>query len=489
MAQEESNVSADTVTDAQALNYHLMHPGGDSAPGDPNAAFCLDGIYHMHYILRHKWRGEKSYSFVHVTSEDLLRWTWHTTKLQPAFTGHGMFSGTGFVTKDGAPAAIYHGQDSGRNWIALAKDRQLSAWQKPFAIEPLTADGRVPEMRHWDPDCFIIGDTYYAISGGHYPPVLRSRDLKTWTYLGDFLAHELPDTAIGEDISCPNFFQIGDKWMLLCISHPYGCRYYLGDWDAQREQFVPQSHGRMNWRRPQQSVYAALDRDYFAPESLLTTDGRRVMYAWLRSMHDDIAERTIQSLPRELSLDSQGRLRMRPLRELESLRYDHAVMRDLAVAPTDTDAAMLASDMLTTLDGDSYEIQLTIARDQAQRKRLGIQLFADKEREGLPILLLPEYGVIRVGSTEAPFRADELDADEDLVLRIYVDKYLVEVFVNDRQAVAAPCMEYQAANGVRAYSFYEATTISHVDIWRLRATNAGFFDARDSRIWQVDTGD
>ena len=29
------------------LNYHLMHPGGDSIPGDPNAAFCLDGVYHL----------------------------------------------------------------------------------------------------------------------------------------------------------------------------------------------------------------------------------------------------------------------------------------------------------------------------------------------------------------------------------------------------------------------------------------------------------
>jgi hypothetical protein len=24
-----------------SLNYHLMHPGGDSGPGDPNAAFYL----------------------------------------------------------------------------------------------------------------------------------------------------------------------------------------------------------------------------------------------------------------------------------------------------------------------------------------------------------------------------------------------------------------------------------------------------------------
>ena len=30
----------------QILNYHLMHPGGDSAPGDPNVAFYLDGVYH-----------------------------------------------------------------------------------------------------------------------------------------------------------------------------------------------------------------------------------------------------------------------------------------------------------------------------------------------------------------------------------------------------------------------------------------------------------
>ena len=38
------SVAADRV-----LNYHLMHPGGDSVPGDPNPAYCLDGVYHLHY--------------------------------------------------------------------------------------------------------------------------------------------------------------------------------------------------------------------------------------------------------------------------------------------------------------------------------------------------------------------------------------------------------------------------------------------------------
>src|SRR6056297_329164 len=113
--------------DPLALKFHLLHPGGESSPGDPNAAFHLDGTFHLHYILGHEWNGKRSFSFVHVTSPDLLHWTWQPTKLQPSFTGHGMFSGTGFLTKEGQPAVIYHGQASRRNWIAVAKDRQLTA--------------------------------------------------------------------------------------------------------------------------------------------------------------------------------------------------------------------------------------------------------------------------------------------------------------------------------------------------------------------------
>lgn len=194
-----------------ALNYHLMHPGGASQPGDPNAAFYLDGVYHMHYILAHQWKESRSFSFVHVTSPDMLHWMWRPTTLQPAFTGHGMYSGTGFITKEGRPAVIYHGQASGRNQIAIARDRELSAWEKPYPVEVRTAEGSEAMIGHWDPDCFIVGDTYYAVSGGAKPPIFRSKDLKNWTLIGDFLHHELPDTTIGEDISCPNFFRLGSR--------------------------------------------------------------------------------------------------------------------------------------------------------------------------------------------------------------------------------------------------------------------------------------
>lgn len=246
------------------LNYHLMHPGGYNEPGDPNLAYWLDGVYHLHYIIRHPFPEPNGLSFVHVSSPDMLHWTWHKTNLQRAFTGHGIFSGTGFLTKEGKPAAIYNGWGSGKIQIAIAKDNRLEEWEEPFPIEP--AGGG-------DPDCFLIGDTYCAINGGRNPPLYKSNDLRLWTPAGNFLAHDLPDTIVGEDISCANFFPLGNKWMLLCISHALGCRYYIGEWDAKAERFVPERHGRMNWRREDQPLYGFLEvADFFAPQELI--DGR-----------------------------------------------------------------------------------------------------------------------------------------------------------------------------------------------------------------------
>lgn len=489
-------VTSPDVSDELALNFHLMHPGGASLPGDPNAAFCLDGVYHLHYILAHPWQNKRSFSFVHVTSPDMLHWTWQKTKLQPAFTGHGMFSGTGFLTTEGKPAAIYHGQGSGRNQIAIAKDRQLSEWRKPYPVEVRNADGTEAKIvRHWDPDCFLIGDTYYAISGGEQPPLLKSNDLKNWTYVGPFLKHDMSDVAYGEDVSCPNFFQLDNKWMLLCISHPLGCRYYIGDWDAQAEQFVPATHGRMNWRRDDQSLFGQPPWrvDFFAPESLRTTDGRRVMWAWLATIGNsagNMDNRTIQSLPRELSLSGDGNLRIKPLRELETLRGDPLVFSDITISNLTREVLPTSPPngiRIATLGSDAVEIRISIDREQAARKLFGFTLFSDGEGGGLPIIFRPETGTLRVGTTEAPFAVSDLTAGEDVQLRIFIDKYLVEVFANDRQAVVASHADYAGKRDLTAFTVGAATAIRKVQIWNLKSTNQGFRQAQQNRSWEPET--
>ncbi|MCX6996413.1 MAG: hypothetical protein NTV49_04855 [Kiritimatiellaeota bacterium] len=56
------------------LTYHLLHPGpGGAMPGDPNCAFYWKGLYHLHYIYNHR----TGFAFAHVSSKDLVHWTWH----------------------------------------------------------------------------------------------------------------------------------------------------------------------------------------------------------------------------------------------------------------------------------------------------------------------------------------------------------------------------------------------------------------------------
>ena len=43
-AAEAQPGKPNTPTEKDVYNFHLQHPGGVSSPGDPNAAFYLDGV-------------------------------------------------------------------------------------------------------------------------------------------------------------------------------------------------------------------------------------------------------------------------------------------------------------------------------------------------------------------------------------------------------------------------------------------------------------
>lgn len=449
------------------LTYHLAHPGPRGAfPGDPNPAFFYKGRYHLHYIYEHK----EGFAFAHVSSTDMVRWQWHPTTLSPKNTGHGMFSGTGFLTKEGQPAMIYHGFGSGKNQIALALDDNLEQWAKPIPLNPLMPNGQKPTFNSWDPDCWLNNGTYYAIGGGKDPKLMKSDDLKNWVYLGELFHKDFPaDIGVpkGEDVSCANMFKLGDKWMLLCISHALGARYYLGDF--KDEKYLPTHHAMMNWAR----------WDTFAPESLLTEDGRRVMWAWCTAGQNgrqkvgrkkdfpsllNLAkfQAGIQCLPRELSLSEDGMLRIKPLRELESLRDEKKVVKDLTVKG---DSIHLLDD----IKGDTIELEVIISAPQA--KEFGINLLCDEKGEnGFPISTGTGAKTLTVDYVNPPF---ELKPNEDLTLRIFIDKSMIEVFVNDRQATVA-WHEYSPENlRVSLFSKGGDIVVKQLTAWKMKSIYEG----------------
>ena len=133
----------------------------------------------------------------------------------------------------------------------------------------------------------------------------------------------------------------------------------------------------------------------------------------------------MQSLPRELELPEDGVLRIKPLRELETLRYDAKSSDELAVKDGATVRFGIAA--------DAMEMEVTFESPAA--KEFGIDVLCDADGEnGMRMAVMPESKTLRVGNAHAPF---ELKDGEDLTLRIFIDKNLVEVFANDRQAAVA----------------------------------------------------
>jgi sucrose-6-phosphate hydrolase SacC (GH32 family) len=102
-------------------------------------------------------------------------------------------------------------------------------------------------------------------------------------------------------------------------------------------------------------------------------------------------------------------------------------------------------------------------------------------------LFRPETGTLRVGTTEAPFSIADLPKGEDVELRIFIDKYLVEVFANDRQAMVASHAAYRGKPDLNAFTVGAPTTIKKLEIWKLQPTNQGFREAQKNRIWEPDT--
>lgn len=439
------------------LTYHLIHPGpGGTYPADPNCALFWKGRYHLHYIYQ---PGRYNHCFAHVSSADMVHWAWKPTSLLTANTHHGMFSGTAFVTREGKPAVIYHGLGSGKNQISIALDDSLEQWSPPYPLEAKTAAGQPSAVKFWDPDCWLDDGTYYAISGGKPAFLFKSADLKEWLELGPLLHPDMPkDLGVSpaEDISCPNMFKIADpsagpgksKWMLLCISHGMGCRYYLGDFKDGK--YLPSFHGRMNWR----------GHEVFAPESLLTPDGRRVMWAWCELKGP--FQGGIQCLPRELSLGKDGRLRIAPLRELATLRGEE---KRQGLATLKSGDAREFKDM----SGDALEIEATFKPGTAAR--FGLQVHCDPSgSNGFAVAVDPAAKTLTLGGTlKVPF---ELASAEEAQLRVFVDKYMVEVFANGRQAALAAHAYKPEHVGVRFYCEGGSATLKSARCWKMKSAYA-----------------
>jgi sucrose-6-phosphate hydrolase SacC (GH32 family) len=463
----EANRSARALREKLASDplrpgYHFVIPEGTGMPFDPNGAIFWKGRYHLFYIYQDK--GDHHWG--HVSSTDLFHWRHHPTGLLS-----GMFSGNCFLDERGRPTMCYHQVGQG-NAMAVALDDELNEWKKlpsnPITPKTQLGDPHHGKYRSWDPFGWREGNTYYAIFGGEHAGLAKAPALEgEWKYVGDFLANTVPGVSINEDISCADFFKLGDRHMLLCISHRLGARYYLGEWKG--EQFHPTFHEKMSW----------VDNSYFAPESLVDDRGRRIMWAWLMDlpqfkMHADNGWSGTMSLPRVLNLTPQGTLRMNPPAEIERLRYN---------AKTKSNLEIRADGDLALADIRGTSLELNIQMSAADAKQYGVKVCASPggEEETLVYYDATEkklkIDTMKSGLSNSPKTIEggpcELQGGEPLQLRIFVDKSVIEVFANDgRQAIMRRVYPTRSdSTGVALFSKGGPATVRRLEAWEMMPSN------------------
>lgn len=504
------------LSDPYRPAYHFSVPEDRGKPADPNGAFYSNGLYHLMYLYK---RAGQGFSWGHVSSKDMLHWRHHPDALVPSDGDEGVYSGGAFVDDDGS-AVLSYWMLWGNKGIGLAKnmDRNFDNWQK-FKSNPVikSSDWGITDLKDKSGKEIHVGSAdpsniwkkdgkYYMLTGNllvlrkygsrgkglpanmEKPPLPKdstnyqgdrlylfsSSNLENWDYMHEFYKSDRQWTSKTEDNMCPTFLPLplspeggkpSDKHLLLFISHNMGSQYYIGDY--RKDKFYPNNHGRMTWK----------DNAYFAPEAFVDGQGRQIMWSWIFDDRPDSLKAYYgwtgtYGLPRSLWLGEDGKLRMRPIKELETLRLNKKTILGFTVNSD-------KEEKLNELGSKLLELELTIEPNKASQFGVKVCVSEDGREETL-IYYDSKDQKLKVDTRksglefgrkiieEAPF---ELKKGEPLVLRIFVDKSIVEVYANDRQAIARTIYPTLDGTGISLFSKGDDILVESINAWELSPSN------------------
>lgn len=467
MLAEANQAVADSAAkigdDPQRPHYHLMTAA--NWINDPNGPVYHDGYWHMFFQHNPYIADFGPMGWGHVRSPDLAHWEHCPIAIMPTaggYDGAGCWSGS-VVIHEGLPTMIYSGVANMTLWsidddippsdrqripqgyydeflleidqetqcVATSSDGMLT-WDKHPANPVIPA---IPEgldlIGFRDPFLWKESDgRWYMLLGsgikgrGGVALLYRSPDLIAWEYLKPLYIGDPAESGINWE--CPNFLDLGAKHMLVVSPHGRPI-YWLGEY-ADRA-FMPDGPARrLDWGDV-----------FYAPNSLRDPSGRWLMWGWVREARprDQYAAAgwaSCLTLPREITLDSSGELRVKPAAEMKQLRGDAQFCDTVEVAAG-------APTALAGASGDRLEIFCQVVSADCQRLCLQFRRSPDGNqrtelvydfRAGV-LRLLRDESTDEDGVTVEPCECQlRLAAGEALALTVYLDNSVIEIYANDK---------------------------------------------------------
>jgi beta-fructofuranosidase len=421
--QDVDKMKSSRECDSGFPSYHIAPNYG--LLNDPNGLCYFNGAHHIFYQWTPVGPVHGMKYWYHLSTKDFVNFTDHGVALQPdkEYDSHGVYSGGAWVENDKA-MLFFTGNKRDENWhrtstLCFATMSAEGAIQKHGVI----IENEYYSEHFRDPKVWKKDDNYFLVVGAQTLQqqgsmvLYQSKDLTTWQHKGPI---KTKLTDLGYMWECPDFFELdGMSVMLfspqgLSSNNPYDFKNIYSVTYILGEQLNLDTMELEHHQKIQQPDYGF---DFYAPQSYLDGDGRRILIAWIGLPEIDTPSVQHQwagvlSLPRELSL-REGFLIQTPLAELKNLRKSEIVFSK--------SHELDSTSCLIQLEVGSEAFELELSNPKGDRV-----IFAASEHEftfdrsEMTHLYAEEFGCVR--------KAPRLDKQQ--IIEIYLDNSVIEIFIN-----------------------------------------------------------
>lgn len=477
-AQKEIDGKKDTVKKGKMRqNYHFMPQTGWM--NDPNGLIFFRGRYHYFYQYNPYHGFWDCMYWGHAVSEDLIHWEYLPLALAPSerYDDHqrgGCFSGSA-IEHDGKLFLMFTGTaNNGKGFeqtqcIAYSEDG--IHFEKYPGNPVLQAPEGIPTDFFRDPKVWKHENTYYMVCGSSrggmaQAMLYQSEDMIHWEFFS-VLAESRGEW--GYMWECPDFYPAGDKYVLMFSPMGAGERtsvYLVGDFDYKTGKFTYHTSGEIDW-----------GFDFYAPQSFLSEDGRRILVGWANAWDwmpfwKDWGPTYKEgwcgffNIPREVKLTEDNTLKFVPVKELQALREDERSMCEIAVKEKIE---------ISPADGTSFELLMEVDLTKTTADKLCLELRSDGEKAVTLTYNLKnrETELDRSNSdgwSTGKTRSCLLLKDRaKMKVHIYIDKSSIEAFTDDYQTNHS-CNVFAGEQQNRNYVYAEngEVYIKELHTWSLK---------------------
>ena len=427
--------------------FHVSPPCGWM--NDPNGFSVYQGKTHLFYQFHPYSEVWGPMHWGHCETEDFVKWNELPVALAPDqyYDEGGCFSGSGIETESGH-LLVYTGViEKELNGEKITYQNQCIAigdGKNYIKIEqnPVATGEMLPKncsREHFrDPKIWIEDDGYYMVVGNKTiegtPQVVlfHSEDLKKWKFVS-VLAKD-NEGKLGTMWECPDFFCLDGEYVLItsptdmCAYQEFhngnNSVYYMGKYDKNQHEYH------------YDNVYSLDDGlDFYAPQTMLASDGRRIMIGWMQSWDSNIRPNgqkwsCMMTLPRELRIQN-GKILQSPVRELEKYYSNPVCYEKNEISGTcrlEGISGRVLDMTVEILSGDYQEFTICFA----QNKRYHTRFTYHKEKNAVEIDRTYS-GMVR--DALASRKVAVKNPSDTVIIRIILDKYSAEIFVNDGSQV------------------------------------------------------